>query len=46
MTARGVSADIFVGLVGLYLTYVGWAPAPNRPAAQPDASTQDLPRAT
>jgi hypothetical protein len=40
-----VSVDIFIGLVGLYLTYVGWRPAPSRPVAQPETSTQELPRA-
>ena len=37
--------DIFIGLVGLYLTYVGWRPAPSQPAAQAETSTPDLPRA-
>jgi hypothetical protein len=32
-------------LVGLYLTYVGWKPAPSRPIAQAARSTPDLPRA-
>lgn len=31
-----------VGLVGLYLTYVGWVPAPGRPAPQTAGSTQHL----
>jgi hypothetical protein len=31
--------------VGLYLTYVGWMPAPSRPASQTPRSTGDLPRA-
>jgi hypothetical protein len=31
--------------VGLYLTYVGWVPAPIRPTSQPASSTRDLPRA-
>jgi len=31
--------------VGLYLTYVGWIPAPSRPTSQPASSTADLPRA-
>src|ERR1700758_3385652 len=34
MTAWWVSVDIFIGLVGLYLTCVGWKPAPSQPAAQ------------
>jgi len=45
MTGLWVSVDVFLGVVGLYLSYVGWAPAPNPHAAQPDASTKDLPRA-
>ena len=34
---------IAMALVGLYLTYVGWVPAPSRPTAQA-TSTSDLPR--
>jgi hypothetical protein len=29
MTALWVGVDTFIGLVGLYLTYVGWSPAPS-----------------
>jgi hypothetical protein len=36
---------IVFALVGVYLTYVGWAPAPSRPTAQAPSSTSDLPRA-
>ena len=36
---------IAFAVVGLYLTYVGWIPAPSRPASQPASSTPDLPRA-
>jgi hypothetical protein len=36
---------IAMALVGLYLAYIGWVPAPSRPAAQPESSTPDLPRA-
>ncbi len=32
-------------LVGLYLTYVGWVPAPKRPTSQAAAANPDLPRA-
>lgn len=32
-------------LIGLYLTYVGWMPAPSRPMSQAGSSTPDLPRA-
>ena len=35
---------VVVGLVGVYLTYVGWVPAPTRPVPQGASSTQDLPR--
>ena len=36
---------IAMALVGLYLAYIGWVPAPSRPTAQPASSTPDLPRA-
>jgi cytochrome bd-type quinol oxidase subunit 2 len=36
---------VVIALVGLYLTYVGWAPAPNRPAPQAATNAPDLPRA-
>jgi len=45
MTALWVSVDIFVGLVGLYLTYVGWKPAPSQPVAQAETSASELPGA-
>lgn len=32
-------------LIGLYLTYVGWKPAPSRSISQAAPSTPDLPRA-
>jgi len=32
-------------LIGLYLTYVGWKPAPSRSISQAARSTRDLPRA-
>ena len=44
-TGWWVSSFIVMGLIGLYLTYVGWAPAPSRPAPQAAATTPDLPRA-
>ncbi|BBZ12778.1 hypothetical protein [Mycobacterium branderi] len=34
-----------MGLIGLYLTYVGWVPAPSRPTSQTTRSTPDVPRA-
>ena len=43
--ALWVSVDLFIGFVGLYLTYVGWRPAPSQPGAQAETSTPDLPRA-
>ena len=36
---------IAMTLVGLYLTFMGWVPAPSRPTAQPASSTPDLPHA-
>jgi hypothetical protein len=45
MSAMWVSADTFIGLVGLYLTYVGWSPAPSQPVARPNRSSPGLPRA-
>lgn len=37
-----VTYFVFI-LLGLYLTYVGWAPARNRVEPQPVSSTEDLP---
>ena len=45
VSALWVSVDIFIGLVGLYLTYVGWRPAPSPAVPQTDTSAPDLPRA-
>jgi hypothetical protein len=45
MSALWVSVDIFIGLVGLYLTYVGWKPAASPTTPQTDTSTPDLPLA-
>jgi hypothetical protein len=36
---------ICFALIGLYLTYVGWIPAPSRPTSQAASPTTDLPRA-
>jgi hypothetical protein len=36
---------ICFAVLGLYLTYVGWSPAPGRPTPQAASSTWDLPRA-
>jgi hypothetical protein len=40
-----VAVCIALALVGLYLTYVGWAPAPSRPTSQAPSSAADLPSA-
>ncbi|MEB3981554.1 hypothetical protein OQ968_09785 [Mycobacterium sp. 663a-19] len=45
MSALWVSVDILVGLVGLYLTYVGWRPVPNEPVPQAESSAPDVRRA-
>lgn len=45
MTALWVGVTVFVGLVGLYLTYVGWRPVPVEPSAERNMSTPDMPRA-
>ncbi len=45
MPALWTSVDVFIGLVGLYLTYVGRGPTPSPAEAQVEASTPDLPRA-
>ena len=41
-----IAVSVVLALVGLYLTYVGWRPAPGRPQAKAQTSTtKDLPRA-
>jgi hypothetical protein len=45
MPALWVTVSIFIAAVGLYLTYVGWRPAPSPPVPQVDASKPELPRA-
>jgi hypothetical protein len=45
MGALWVGVSIFMGLVGLYLTYVGWNRGPSSAVPQADTSTKDLPRA-
>jgi hypothetical protein len=45
MTALWVSVTIFIGLVGLYLTYVGWRPVPSQPVTHAETSTPDVKRA-
>ena len=44
-TAAWVTAGVVMAVIGLYLTYVGWVAAPQRPASQGPRSTKDLPRA-
>jgi len=36
---------VVFALLGVYLTYVGWAPAPRRPVSHPASSAPDIPRA-
>jgi hypothetical protein len=45
MTALWVSVDLFIGLVGLYLAFVGWRPAPSPVVPQADTVAPNLPRA-
>lgn len=45
MTALWVSVTVLIGLVGLYLTYVGWKPVPAPASAQATTSSTDIPRA-
>lgn len=40
-----VAFCIGFAVVGLYLTYVGWAPATSQPTSQAPSSKTDLPRA-
>ncbi|OBF54234.1 hypothetical protein A5756_14655 [Mycobacterium sp. 852002-53434_SCH5985345] len=40
-----IAACVVFAVVGVYLTYVGWAPAPTRPTSQGAAASPDLPRA-
>ncbi|WP_236056367.1 hypothetical protein [Mycobacterium sp. SM1] len=37
--------NVFLGVIGLYLSYVGWRPAPVQPKPQETSPTRDLPRA-
>jgi hypothetical protein len=39
-----ITLGIAFALVGLYLTYVGWAPAPSRPTSRASSTNPDLPR--
>ncbi|OBH03852.1 hypothetical protein A5696_07090 [Mycobacterium sp. E2699] len=40
-----ISLCIVFALIGVYLTYFGWATAPGRPASHATTATPDLPRA-
>ena len=44
-TAWWWTGFILMGLIGLYLTYVGWAPGASRPTSQSTRSTPHLPHA-
>jgi hypothetical protein len=39
------TAYVVMALFGLYLTYVGWIAAPDRPQPHTKLPTKDLPRA-
>ncbi|AXN47292.1 hypothetical protein DSM43518_05561 [Mycobacterium marinum] len=43
--AGWVSLCVVFALLGLYLTYVGWAPAASGPSQHEAAASRDLPRA-
>jgi hypothetical protein len=45
MTPLWLSITVLVGLVGLYLAYVGYRPAPAPPSTHAETSTPDIPRA-
>ena len=40
-----VTLCVIFALIGLYLTYVGWAPAPSPPSSEATGSTKGVPRA-
>ncbi len=40
-----ISLCVVFALIGVYLTYVGWAPAPRRPESRAATAAPDLPRA-
>ena len=45
MTGMWVTVSILLAVAGLYLTYVGWRPAPAPSAPKTEATPGDLPRA-
>jgi hypothetical protein len=45
VSALWVGVTIFIGLVGLYLTYVGWRPVPSQPVTHTETSAPGVPRA-
>ncbi|ORW90386.1 hypothetical protein AWC27_10995 [Mycobacterium szulgai] len=45
LTPLWVGVEIAVGVVGLWLTFVGWRPEPNQPVARAETSGSGLPHA-
>ncbi|MBX9982458.1 MULTISPECIES: hypothetical protein [Mycobacterium] len=45
MDGMWITASALLAVAGLYLTYVGWRPAPASPTAKAQGAQQDLPRA-
>ncbi|MGV0645197.1 hypothetical protein ABQE44_17540 [Mycolicibacterium sp. XJ2546] len=43
--SRWMAIEVVVAAVGLYLTYVGWAPERHRPTARSEGASPNLPRA-
>lgn len=45
MAAMWSTVSALLAVAGLFLSYVGWRPAPVQPAPKADTATRDLPRA-
>jgi len=45
LTPLWVGVDISIGLVGLWLTFIGWRPVPNQPVAPAETPDPGLPHA-
>lgn len=45
MDGMWITASVLLAVAGLYLTYVGWRPAPASPAPKAEAAPQNMPRA-